>query len=411
MAIRKQKNMKKGTILSNELTNEQLITKFIRCFYSTHLYKDLEIRVSAKEVREFLTANKSSLSFNRFNKMTGCSGITSHNLYSYSVVLLILLSSEPVEVKRPLKAYPSDWIYCISCFGTKKDFRKEWSKLLVYTAEDLGCEHLVDAFAGSGFISLLASKLGLFKSILQNDASTELFNYYCVMKDEVKFSEFINLLSTLPPATKEAFSYMREKFYHLDRSKDKRKNKTIAGREIKRQLWTVDATRAAWLFWFKHYSVVGSGGLSTCKFHLKYYVDALKSTHKLYDRIEVKNLLYQNAIRNSLGDEKSLIVLDAPYFETVRTEDEAYSVEFSKIEKHLKMLKMVKNADARIIICGYIDSENTYTNYLNKHSMKTWHCVKFKRLSKLSKYQEHIWINFDIEQLVSQNGEDFELVY
>jgi len=379
-----------------------LIKKFINQFKLTHTYKDLELRVSAREVRAFLLSNQSSLSFTKFNRITGCSGITSYNLYSYSLPLLYTLVSKSKE-KRLNKKYPTDWIFTINCYGAKKDFREEWSYLLKYVVSDLNCHSLIDAFAGSGFISLLAAKLGLFSFILQNDASTELYNFYCVMKEEKQFDKFIKIISKLPEPSIEAFNLMREKFYYIDRSCDERRSKEIAGREIKRQLQTVDAKRAAMLFWLKHYSAYGAGGLSTEKFELFNYIEDLKRTHSLYKDIVLKNRLYNNVIRDQLNNERCLIVLDAPYLEDVRVQKESYTIEFNTLKEHLTMLNMIKNASAKIIICGYRDEADTYTNFLKTHSMQTWHCIMLKKVSRKSSKKEHIWINFDANNLVVEN--------
>lgn len=386
-----------------ELTSQDrdLIAKFIEKFEPTHTYKGLELRISSKDVRTFLDEQEVDMSFTRFNRITRYLKITSENKYAYSLPLLYTLKESRVEAE-PCRTYPEDWIFTIDWHGSKRYFREEWSILLKYVSNVFNCNTLVDAFAGTGFISLLAAKLGLFETIIQNDLNTELFNYYRVMKDEVKFKKFAETLKELPEPSKEAFNLIQ--LYY--------KNATNRDRRVKQQLQTVDAGRAVMFFYKQHYSYSGVGGYSTVKKPLKHYIESLERTHNLYRNIELKHLQYNNCIRKHLEDTRSFIILDPPYCKLYRSQTSSYELEFNTVEQHEQMLNLIKDAKARIILCGYRTEErDLYKECLIKHSNSTWHCIEFKRESSKASNHEHIWTNFEVEGLLSKNSKYFNLVY
>lgn len=379
-------------------SDRELIGAFIDKFMATHSYKGLSLRVSSREVKDFLQSQNSRLSFTKFNKISRCRGITTSNLYDYSLLLLHILKEEPAERKR-MRAYPKDKIFTIDWHGSKRYFRNEWSLLLDYAAKDLSCDTLVDAFAGTGYISLQAAKLGLYSNIIQNDINTELYNYYCVMKDESKFKEFINILKELPEPTKEAYNLL-ESYYK--------------GKRMDKQLQTVSVERAVLFFYKQHYSYSGVGGHSTVKLPLECYTANLRDTHSLYKDIELKHLCYNNCIKPYIEDTKSLVVIDSPYCKIYREQKKSYAVEFNSEEQHKEMLENVKGVQARVILCGYrTEDRDLYGEILNKDSDSTWHCIKFTRESSKSKNHEHIWTNFDIEGLLSKpdSNKMFEFIY
>lgn len=390
---------------SVELISEDrnLITKFIKKFEATHTYKGLELRISSKDVRTFLDEEEVDMSFTRFNRMVRSLGITSGNKYAYSLPLLYTLKESRVEAE-PCRTYPEDWIFTIDWHGSKRYFREEWNILLNYVNNVFNCDTLVDAFAGTGFISLLAAKLELFENIIQNDLNTDLFNYYCVMKDEVKFKKFSETLKELPEPSKEAFNLIR--LYYKDAvNRDRR---------VRQQLQTVDAGRAVMFFYKHHYSYSGVGGYSMTKKPLKHYIESLERTHKLYKNIELKHLQYNNCIRQHLGNKECFIILDPPYCKLYRSQTSSYDLEFNTVEQHEQMLEFIKDAKARIILCGYRTEESDiYKEYLAKHSNSnsTWHCIEFKRASSKASNHEHIWTNFEVEGLLSKNSMYFNLIY
>lgn len=387
--------------------DRRLIAQFIDEFRDTHTYKDFELRVSGKEVREFLRKNQSSLSFSKFNRMTCCSGITSYNLYSYPLVILLSLK-ENVKENKHSKAFPLNRVYTINYYGSKRLWYLEWQALLSYVSSYLNCDELlVDAFAGSGYISLEAAKYEYFDRIIQNDASTELFNFYSVMKDEVLFEELVEMLEILPQPSREAYDLVRSSIY---KTKDTDDINRFHGRERKHQLQTVSAKRAAYLFYLRHYMSRGSGGLETNRKHTKYYVNDLRKTHELYKKIEISNLYYHNVIREHLDNERCLIVIDAPYLAELRIQELSYGMEFNKRSQHTKLMNYVKNCKAKVIMCGYYNEADDFYGQCLSDSEKTWHCVKILRKSRTGENHEHIWTNFEVDALLSVY-DYFELVY
>lgn len=395
-------------ISSLSAEDRHLVGLFVDEFRATHTYNDFELRLSSKEVKDFLSRHQSSISFTKFNRMTGCSGITSNNLYSYELVLLLTLKEVVVEIEHK-KSYTGNKIFTINGYGSKRFLSEEWKALLHYVSDNLGCKDLlIDAFAGTGYISLEAAKQKVFNHIIQNDASTELYNYYSVMKDERKYADFRNYLEMLPQPSKEALALIRDNFYY--KVKNDGRTKEFAGLEKKRQLQTVDAKRAAYLFVLRHFTMRGVGSMDENKKAIKHYLDALDNTHELYKDIEVSNLLYQNAIRDHLNDRNCLIVLDAPYPEQVRTQKKSYSVEFNTLRQHGEMLEHVMDCDAKVIICGYYNSSISFYNKYLLDSVNTWHCLRIKQKSKTGLKHEHVWMNFEIDELVGNTGL-FEKIY
>lgn len=388
--------------------DRKLIRAFISEFEKTHIINNLELRISGKEVRGFLKNHASTMSLIRFNRITGCLGATSYNNYAYSIATLYSLISDE-RGREHKSSFPGDWIFCIEWYGSKKQFKTEWEVLLQY-AKAIGCNSMIDAMAGSGYISLLASKHKLFIPIIQNDASTELYNYYCSMKKEKLFEAFIHELQILPVPTRQSFNLLRENFYSIDRSDEKRVSTEITNREVRKQLQSVNPRRAAQLFYLQHYSYQAAGKFVSDRKSLTFYIDSLKKTHELYKNIQIKNWTCSRIIDVQLENPEYLIILDPPYLKKLRVRKQVYTIEFTEAQ-HRYLLKKICNARARVILCGFKNKEDDlYSRYLKQSSINIWHCFKINRKS-ISGKTEYIWVNFVVDELILNNSSLFTLIY
>lgn len=404
------KNIKYINAARNTMTDEdrKLLKEFIDRFEETHTINNLELRVSGKEVRSFLKKSISEMSFIRFNRITGCSGITSYNKYAYSLPVLYALVSDE-RGREHKSSFPFDWIFCIDWYGAKKHFKAEWEVLLQY-AKAIGCSSMIDAMAGSGYISLLASKLNLFIPIIQNDASTELYNYYCCMKEQNSFELFTQELQILPVPTCQSFNILREKFYSIDSKIEERISTEIANKEVRKQLQAINPKRAAQLFYLQHYSFQAAGKFTSNRKPLEFYIANLKMTHELYKNIQIKNWSCSRIINDQLENSECLIILDPPYLKEMRVRKQVYTIEFTE-SQHRYLLKKVCNAKAKIILCGFKNRDNDlYSRYLKQSAKNTWHCLKINRKSVSGK-TEFIWVNFNVDELLLNNSLLFTSIY
>lgn len=384
-----------------------IIKKFIETF-KNHT-QHTEIRASGQEIRQFLKENDISLTFQAFNKLTRCKGRTTHNLYAYDLTLLYnTLSDEPPS--KQTRTFPSNRIKTIGVYGSKRRWWREWETLLMY-CQGLGCSALIDCFGGSGFISLTASKLNLFDYILLNEVSTRIFNFHCVLKDTRAFYEFIKRLEETSYLTKRAFDLLKDDFYNLAGGV------VYANSEKahKRQLQTLSVEDAFKLYCIKHYSFNSQGAYVEDRKKLSDYITALRHTHNLYKNCNLKSLYYKKLLLEYIENTEALIVLDPPYLHSTRSQTSSYEVEFSE-RQHRTLIKLLseKQAKAKIILCGYKENENDlYTRYL-KRSKQSWHCIRFKRSGKLEDLaggKEHIWVNFEVEELINSNTDYFEFIW
>lgn len=124
-------------------------------------------------------------------------------------------------------------------------------------------------------------------------------------------------------------------------------------------------------------------------------------------RISNAIVLNENAL-NVLGiiknREEATILLDPPYLpELLGSNKHLYEVHFTE-EEHVKMLELVQDAKARIIICGYRGVSCLYDRYLNKDT--GWHCYVvddrlLKSCQKKNKKDfatEFVWTNYKLAE-------------
>ncbi|MDO5416821.1 MAG: hypothetical protein Q4F29_06455, partial [Lachnospiraceae bacterium] len=292
-----------------------MIQHFLDTFIPTHTYKT-ELRVSAQEIRQFLLENNYSLSFRAFNEQVGCLGRTTHNLYAYSVPYLLTLTQDKQDegLRRDKKNLKT-----LNYYGSKRRWAKEWNILLTL-AYNLNCSNLVDCFAGSGFISLEASKLNIFNKIYLNEFSILVYNYLLTLQDDDTFKNFVAKISRRNFITKEGFEILKQEVYGLAGGV------VYASTGRKRSLQTVNVEQAANYHLVNYFAYNGQGGYSSRK---PLRTAGLEQTHNLLKNCSLSNYHYRKVMLQHIDDVNSLIVLDPPYLSKYREQANSYYVEFT----------------------------------------------------------------------------------
>lgn len=375
----------------------------------------MELRIEGKEIRRFL--EQYGVTLQTFNKMTSCLGRTTGNRYAYSIpVLLSIAEPAPIIERKYRRKFQVNRIKTINYYGSKRKWLEEYQLIFNYTADGLGCSRFMECFAGSGVLSLLASKGKKFRTIQANEASPATYNYHCVMKGEKTFQEFIRELEIIPQLNRDAFMMIRQNLYNSDDyAKDESHAQQYEGCEIRKEVQTADVKKAMRLYLIKHYAFQWQGGWSGTRLPPSNHIEALTDTHKLYEPIELTNLHYRKVLVNGLDEQDMLIVLDPPYQDTYRVQKRSYGLEFNE-RKHRVLIQLLSKEvyPAKIILCGYRDSEkeDMYSRYL-KRSKAEWHCYQFLRSSVPTedKKKEHIWTNFDMSCLCNQYPDMFKIVF
>lgn len=333
-------------------------------------------------------------------------------------------------------------IYTINYFGAKKAWFREYEALYKYVT-NMGCSILVDAFGGSGFLSLLASKTGLFEQIYLNELSYLTINYHYVMKNDKSintkdrqllfkmryndvdrdrnlFEEFIYYLDELdePEFIHLSNSYRRFAFRTVEKNVVAKNNKVKISYWVPQRIQVRKASvkRAVLFYMFQYYNFRGSGNYDRSKTYPPYYyVERLKETHLLYDKIELSQLYYKKFINKYLSNPKAIILLDPPYLKKTRVKKQSYVCEMTEREHRYLLEELtIKNViQAKVVLCGY--QSTLYDGYFLRANQKGqhWHSVKINRLGRRKKNQvnEYWWVNFDITTLVNQYPNLFELIY
>lgn len=384
------------------MDNVELIHNFIAYFKES--IRGTELKASGQAIRAFLKEQVETITLQSFNKCVGCLGRTTGNLYRYSIPFMLSLIEE--EQKQVRREFSTGRIKTLEVYGSKRRWRQEWEILLKYT-HSLNCNCLLDLFGGSGFISLLASRLNIYDKIILNEASSLIYNFHSVMKSERHFQEFILELENIKSMNLELFNSLKQSLYN---------NLTFAGKEKRKFLQSISTKKAIELFTVKHYAYNAQGSYVTRRKPLFYYINSLKYTHKLYECVELQNFYYKKLLLEHIKDDNFLIVIDPPYLAELREQQKSYELEFTE-RQHLTLIKLLSEQEvkAKIILCGYEEDyeKGLYSRYLKRSSQK-WHCIRLLRNGRLDKSdevgKEHIWLNFEANFLLHFKNL-FEIIY
>lgn len=381
------------------MSDQDLIKAFLERF--AYIDEGFKLKVSASKVRDFMQEQQLSMTFQSFNKLLRCEGRSTNNQYVYDLIYLSNAVGERVSKERE-KNFSENAIKVLNYYGSKRNWREEYELLYKHCA-DLGCTVMVDMFAGSGFLGLLASKMGLFKEIRLNELSGLVFNYHLVQKDERSFKKFIEYVGRFSVVDKSLFAIMKK---DLGLGKRERRGHIIKG----------DATKATELFIVKHYAHSGQGGYIKDRMAPAWYVEALGETHKLYEQVDLSHMHYRKVLKRYMQNKESLLILDPPYLSETRVQKKSYNLEFST-RQHRTLLQLLtsEKLEAKVVLCGYHNSlyERYFMKFNEKHGI-CWHEVALLKSGNReiwAEAKERIWINFDMSSLINEYWYLFELVW
>ncbi len=390
--------------------DREMLRAFLEKFESAKI-SPVELRLPAEKIREFL--KDYNMTFTKFNRMAACLGRTTGNLYAYDTATIQSLVDPAKFIEGSYRRkFQSDRIKTIDYYGSKRSWRKEFHILFEYAADNLGCNRFVDCFAGSAFLSLLASKIGKFSFIQANEASPTTYNFHRVMQGKETFERFIGRLERLPHINGDSFKSIRESQNHGKTPEESSKREDREGHE---RMQSVDVEAALSHYVIQHYAYNCQGGRSNSRVPVSFHVNALKGTHTLYQKLELTNFYYKKILLPALEDEHTLICLDPPYLTSVRAQTKSYEKEFSE-RQHRTMIQLLSKQKypSKIILCGYRkgDKPDLYSRYLMR-SEAEWHCYHLLRGSELSgdRAFEHVWTNFDLTDLLAAHEGMFEQIF
>lgn len=377
-----------------------------RAFLQQFAYidKGFKLKLKSSDVRKFLKNyqnNQNPITFQDFNKLMHCEGRSTDNKYVYDLIGISNALKGKVSRQRQ-KNFSGDTVKVLNYYGSKRSWREEYELLYKYT-HSLGCNTLVDACAGSGYLSLLAARTGFFERVILNELSNIVYSYHLVQKDEKDFEEFCYYLDRFGDVDDFIFKVMEKK---LD----------LGQREYRRNISKGNATQAAALAIVKNYMYSGQGGYIKARMPMCEHIEALKRAQLLYKSIELSHLHYRKVTEAYMANGDCVIVLDVPYMAETRGMEKSYTLEFSE-RQHRNLLQLLtkQTVKAKIILCGY--HSDLYQNYFmryNKTHGNCWHEVKLLRAGSKAKgaeAKERIWVNFEVQGLVAQNPTLFQILW
>lgn len=314
--------------------------------------------------------------------------------------LLALWKSNFANKKK--KAFPKNKVKTIEYFGSKRRWNKEFTELFEF-CKGLGANEVVDCFAGTGILGLLAAKCG-YKTVHLNDLSSLIINYHRVMSsDDDTLKKFFSCMVGADDYVKSNYKDLCKELHIL------------AERNV--QVDDADPVLAAAFYAAKHYGFNGQGGCSKSKAPLEEEMKPLYKTCCMYCRVgNISQLSYKELVKQHVFNTDSLILLDPPYMPDTRKQD-AYEVEFG-VEQHQEMLESLTGTAgvaAKVMVCGY--EHPLYDEYFQNRNLASnpeWHCIKLVKAGKRSSdavAKERIWVNFDVDELVAAHSDMFELIY
>lgn len=348
------------------------------------------------------------------------------------------------EIKENVRDYPADWIYTLNYFGAKRSARVEYEILYMYVCNKYNVSVLADAFGGSGTISLLGAKSGLFSEIFLNELSYLTINYHYVMKNENPIKK--------NGTREQEYQYFEDFIYHLTKINEfkfddiKRSYKMFtfqqkvitkkhkSGKMESIQIWVpkriqirkANVKHAVLFYLMQFYAMRGDGEYDPKQIKNKLgievyrepcdYIFELRKTHELYKNIVLSQKYYKKFIKNFLDNKSALIVLDPPYLAKTRIHKDSYVFEMSNRQHRYLLQELTKyNYDSKIILCSYNNyMYNHYFDLFNKKQNQiVWHNVKMKKrhnscIDLKKRRYEHIWVNFDVTDLIKNNPDYFE---
>lgn len=352
-----------------------------------------EVLFTSSEILNLLKKSEhENLTFKGFNKMLAGAylGRSTKNRYRYSVRLLKRVIETRSILMKPdrekgKKFSSKSGLLLTNYYGNKHFWTTEYR--LIFEILSKKCNCLYDCFCGSGILSLLATDY--FDKVYMNDRNSHLINFHkCMARKESDYKNLVAQIVTSGDITKEKFKNLAEEFKN-----DK-------------YYRSVNSIRAGDFFIYQEFCWNGVGGYKSNTRNLKKLAPYLNYTRPYYKKISgIYSHSFVKFLTPYVNNPQAVLLCDPPYCLSLRyDEHKQYRHEFTE-ENHKQLLRLIRNAAAKIILCCYVDIDNLeedlYCRYLlqNKQVKGKWHLLKFMRQSKHGK-TEFIFVNFNVGDLL-----------
>lgn len=320
----------------------------------------------------------------------------------------------PSNIKKK-RAYPKTKIKTLNYHGTKRAWVSEFEAIYNYVCSNFDVDTLIDCFGGSGFLSLLGAKTGLFTKIQLNEIEYSAINFHYVMKYRCLFSQFIYYLYKLD---KDMFNLSTNRIKLVTGADGRYKIEKVKRKKEKYkrvQVRKPNVRKAVYLFMVRHYAYRSNGDFVEQSKESNAYNEELKKTHALYQQIKLTQLYYKKVMLENINKSNALIMLDPPYLDRTVIKKSPYVCNLTVRQHRYMLQELTKEVfSAKIVLCGYDDKMyNHYFELFNKRYGLTWHNLRIRRLGKRKNHKvyEHIWINFEPASLLSSKTADDKLLF
>lgn len=354
-----------------------------------------EVLFTSSEILNLLKKSEhENLTFKGFNKMLAGAylGRSTKNRYRYSIELLkrafeTKCIPAKIDVIKKQRFSSQSGFLLANYYGNKHYWVEEYRLLFEILSKE--CDCLYDSFCGSAILSLLATDY--FNQVYMNDRNSHLVNFHrCMAGKEREYQRLAAQIVTTGNITKEKFKEMSvdfktDKYYRYS-----------------------DYNMAGNFFIYQEHSWNGTGGYKKNIRDLKKLTPYLNYTRPYYKKInDIYNYSFVKFLTPVINanDPQAVLLCDPPYRLSLRYyEHKQYRHEFTE-ENHRQLLRLLRNASAKVILCCYVDmnnlEEDLYCRYLlqSKQVKGKWHLLKFLRHSKHGK-TEFIFVNFNVDDLI-----------
>lgn len=331
--------------------------------------------VSNTDIKNWLLMKDYKISFRRFNLICGnaCLGRTTGNKYCYSIKLLDIAIKENMcadeLINDSVKRFRSQsGLSVINNYGNKLYWSREYRLIFELLSKDT--LRLFDVFTGSGILALLGTDY--FSNIYMNDRDNNLINFHRTMAgNEKDYRKLVSYIVANNDITKERFRELESEFTE---------------RKYYRK---VECIKAAKFFLLREFAWNAVGGYKKKTRDLKKVIPNLNHVRLYYKKLSgITNSSFVKFLTPIINDPQAVIICDPPYLLDLRyAKREQYDFEFTE-ENHRQLLRIIRNAQARIILCCYVDvknlKEDLYYDYLlqSKYTIHKWNFIEFVRKSK-----------------------------
>lgn len=254
------------------------------------------------------------------------------------------------------------------------------------------CTTYAELYCGSGALALNSRK---FEVKILNDLNPHMANFWRVATDPNTREELLNKLQATQYSWSEFQAAKQRQWEHGSKQADKIQ-------------WAVDT------FVLNRQSFNGAGSDWVYKDREQYsnlLTNPLRLplAFKMLDgqvfRVYNDNALEVMDKENLLDNPHAFLFLDPPYLEGLRSDGKLYQFDLPSVPDHIRLLKKIRDAQAKIILSGYWSGRertDLYDYYLLPHG---WHRHLLGEYAKgcevaeeKSTGAEWIWSNYDLKK-------------